>query len=212
MNATAATKKTTKTTTRETTESAFDAAVERATRLNVRVCGLGRFKEHPTRRFAIVNSASRPGTYHVVSISDVRLCCDCEAAQRGCRVCVHVAATSMYLTARAARQRRFEEAVEEALREERIAATLAETAAITADTQASIRELRARQATWAQEAKERDSAFLDRSPKPISPFATVAPRPARPPLRPIRAVLTSGDDHYDRLGNHGATPRSREEW
>lgn len=38
----------------------------------------------------------------------------------------------------------------------------------------------------------------------------IARQDARMP-EPIRAVL-SGDDHYDRLGHHGATPRVREEW
>lgn len=99
-------------------DTPLDRAIERATAAGVHVAGLGRFKAHPQRRFALVTSASRSGAYHVISISDVRLSCDCEAGRRG-RLCVHQAATSMYLTAQAARLRRFEEAVERALREAR---------------------------------------------------------------------------------------------
>lgn len=138
---------------------AFDRAVERATRQGVQVCGMGRFKEHPARRFAIVNSTSKPGRYHVVSISDARLVCDCEAAQHGNRVCVHVAATSMYLTARAARIRRHEEAVERALREE--------DAARNADTARRLRELNAR---MERDARERDAAPLYRDNRGFSIF------------------------------------------
>jgi hypothetical protein len=76
----------------------LNAAIDRAQANNVTVAGAGTLTNG--KPFWIVASQSVPGMMHVVQQTGKSLQCDCFASQNG-KVCVHRAATYLYLTGKA---------------------------------------------------------------------------------------------------------------
>jgi hypothetical protein len=97
--------------------SDLERAISRASRAGLEVVGHG-YRKGDNAHIYCVPSSTVPNLWHVVTQCGNRLVCDCLAGQRN-RICVHRAATYVYLFTQARRRQQLADEVEQALREER---------------------------------------------------------------------------------------------